>query len=234
MMAEPDDGVLVVWWPYLDSDAARVEAHLPWLSADEEARRQRFRFERDRHRFLASRILLRRTLGAVLSRAPADVQLATDVDGKPRLTGSPADASPHFNLTHTDGLVACAVSRQGDVGLDAEDLRRTVRLESLAGRVLSPREHGDLSGLAVPAQATRFLEHWCVKEAVLKATGTGLRVSPRTVDVQFDGRQVRLLGPEHRDWQVRLIDVSNRHVLALAHRRLVGTASVHVVPFSLG
>lgn len=223
MTTDPDPLVRVVWWRLDEADAAAMAHVAHWLSAGEAARCHRFRFEKDRRTFLASRILLRQTLSDATGLAPSQLQFSTDVHGvKPRLvTGQIADAGCEFSLTHTEGLVACAVTRVGEVGLDAEAVARAVTVTRLAPRVLSADESAALSTVADAHRTRRFLEYWCVKEAWLKAMGTGLLVSPATVEVAFDDRgDVRLLAPEHdRQWHVQLLDGGPGHIMALAAGR---------------
>lgn len=182
----------------------------------------RFRFERDRLQFLASRILLRHTLGAATRQSPGSLRFSTDAHGeKPRLITPERTESPapplHFSLTHTSLLVACALTRSGDVGLDAEAWSRPMRVDALAPRVLSPREAQALASMPAEARPRRFLEHWTMKEAWLKATGTGLRVSPSSVEVDAD------CDPR---WRVRLVEACPDHAMALVWPRLDATGRV--------
>ena len=233
MEADPGHDVHVVWWRFDGTTPDRLAAFEPWLSPTEHLRMARFRFDRDRVQFLASRILLRHTLGAALQRPPASLQFSTDEHGvKPRLVAAPRTApepeSPlHFSLTHTGVLVACAFTRSGEVGLDAEAWSRPVRVEALAPRVLSPREARAVAAMPADAQPRRFLEYWTVKEAWLKATGTGLSVSPSSVEVDQEGDPM---------WRVRLLDACPDHAMALVSPRRAADGhepDVHVEAFEL-
>ncbi len=206
----------VLWWRFDGTSRARLEAFQHWLSPAEHLRMERHRFDRDRVRFLASRILLRHTLGAATRQSPASLRFSTDEHGvKPRLVAPPGEPplhepALHFSLTHTTVLVACALTRSGEVGLDAEPWSRPMNVEALAPRVLSPREARAVAGLPADAQSRRFLEYWTVKEAWLKATGTGLRVSPSSVEVDAERDPV---------WRVRLLDACPDHAMALVSPR---------------
>jgi phosphopantetheine--protein transferase-like protein len=100
-----------------------------------------------------------------------------------------------FNLSHTASLVACAVvSTAGEsavpteaevmnveVGVDVEAGSRKLRggVDKLARRWLSAAEAATLAELPDgPARATRFLQLWTLKEACVKAAGTGIGASP--------------------------------------------------------
>ncbi len=84
----------------------------------------------------------------------------------------------------TAGLAAAAVAEWGSVGVDVERIDAGVVDESLLDVVLHPQERA-----ARPADelGRRFFSLWTRKEAVLKALGTGLMVSPRTIAVGWGG-----------------------------------------------
>jgi 4'-phosphopantetheinyl transferase len=93
--------------------------------------------------------------------------------------GCPTIATPpgtglQFNLSHTDGLVACAVTRGMDVGVDVEQAERRVEIEWLARRSFAPTEAASV--LAAPPEDQRelFFAYWTLKEAYIKARGMGL------------------------------------------------------------
>ncbi len=56
--------------------------------------------------------------------------------------------------------------------------------------------------------AREALRRWCVREAVLKAHGTGLRIDPRTVDAGEPGQDegVSLAGGRAWRWRCPRID----------------------------
>lgn len=216
--------VEVTWWQPDAADARRMEEFLWWLSPGERARHQRFFDAAHRQTFLASRILLRHALAAVTGLAPAALVFTTDTHGvKPHLV---AAGDWHFSLTHTDGMVACAVSQAGALGIDAEPLARVTRVEALARRVLSASEHRAWKGLDAGARRSRFFEYWCLKEAWLKAEGTGLRVPPASVGVTFTSGGVQV-GAGTR--VARLLPVLPTHVVALVHPPLGADAGDPVV-----
>ncbi len=122
-------------------------------------------------RFACGRGLLRHVLACYGGRGPEAWTLRRDARGRPEL--AQADA-PAFNVSHTDGLVACAVGR-GAVGVDVEGGRRLRDPRALAGRFFHPdeaRRVGEPSDDALARE--RFLRLWCLKEALAKAEGGGL------------------------------------------------------------
>ena len=82
-------GDLHAWLIPIDAPPVRVSELTALLSLDEQARAARFRFERDRTRFIAARAALRRILGRYLGRAPAELAFDYSPHGKPSLAGDP-------------------------------------------------------------------------------------------------------------------------------------------------
>ncbi|MGF1578359.1 MAG: 4'-phosphopantetheinyl transferase family protein [Gemmataceae bacterium] len=142
------------------------------LSEDEVKRWQRFRFEDDRDQYLVAHGLLRWSLSQVVAVAPERWEFATGDRGKPKIAGPQATESLYFNLTHTRGLVACAVARQ-EVGIDAECLTRRIN-PKLAERYFAPFEQNYLKQLPASQVNREFLKIWTLKESYIKALGAGL------------------------------------------------------------
>ena len=78
-----------------------------------------------------------------------------------------------FNLSHTDGLIACAVTIGREVGVDVEHIQRRLT-HDVAGRFFAPREVDDLKALPEDEQQRVFFDYWTLKEAYIKARGFGL------------------------------------------------------------
>jgi 4'-phosphopantetheinyl transferase len=165
---------LHVWW---SPSAAAPAAALDWLTGAERARHARFLAESDRHAFLAAHAMLRMLLahyGCAAARRP----FAEGVYGKPSAPGG-----PHFNLSHTRGLVACAFSSSAEVGVDVEHGARTNDWRRLLDQVHSPEEAAAVRALPEAQQQRRFYQFWTLKEAWAKASGEGLHVDFRTLNV---------------------------------------------------
>ncbi|WP_159026469.1 4'-phosphopantetheinyl transferase family protein [Streptomyces vietnamensis] len=141
------------------------------------ARLRALRDDRLRRRFLASRLLLRTTLGALADRDPDGIVLARTALGRPYAPDLP---ELDFSLSHTGSLLAVAVVRGGRVGVDAERPGRPMSV--LEHRMCTPHERAglDARGLRGTARDAELLRLWTLKEAYAKALGTGLRHPPRT------------------------------------------------------
>lgn len=167
------------------------------LSLDELAKADRFRFERDRQRCAARRAALRKILAGYLATSPETLTFRYGPQGKPELSGPFSQSGYYFNLSFSGELALCAVARW-PLGVDVE---RERLVESAA---LVAKHYFTASEIAVQNAAEDancvFLRHWTRKEALIKATGSGLAVPLNTFDVS------QLAGQDA--WQVSLPDVS--------------------------
>lgn len=109
--------------------------------------------------------------------------IVTDDYGKPYLKDYPMT---FFNITHCDGIAACAVGGV-PLGIDAECVRPVN--SALVRRVLSANEQVELNQLGEKEQGVRFIEYWTLKECYLKAKGIGLRMEPKQVEFQIHESQ---------------------------------------------
>src|ERR1022692_4066950 len=109
------------------------------LTPEEQDRMARFRHEQDRTLYLLSRGLMRSVLASYLGCRSRDVRFAANDFGKPILENAPVAHAPgspklHFNLTHSRGAAALAVSRGREVGIDIEQRERQIEFLALAER----------------------------------------------------------------------------------------------------
>lgn len=199
-----DGGEIQIWRVALERRAPEVTALEQCLAADEEARADRFRFARDRRRYVVTRGVLRTLLGRILDVAPAEIRLQYGPEGKPSLSpahGSGAEAL-QFNVAHSREVALLALAWETALGVDVEYRRELRDAEQIARRFFSAQEVTSL--LATPAEQRRsaFFRIWTRKEAFIKATGKGLsqplgafnvmtREGYGLQYVELDGRQTR-------------------------------------------
>jgi 4'-phosphopantetheinyl transferase len=164
------EGEVHLWRIALDRQDAHDLRRV--LAPDELARADRFVFERDRRRFVVARAALRYTLADYLGVSPEAVGFEYGAHGKPALAASWPDV--RFNLSHSDELALCAVTRGREIGVDVEHTHPLQDLEGLAERVFSRRERARLSALRGGDKLTGFFNAWTRKEAFIKALGEGL------------------------------------------------------------
>jgi 4'-phosphopantetheinyl transferase len=170
------DGVSRVLYarPEVILASADRAALLACLSQDERERYARFHFDEDRDIYLVAHALTRRLLAATAHVEAAELRFRATEHGRPEIAGPEPALALRFNLTHTRGLVACGVTRDSDIGVDAERVDRHVQLLGVGRHVFSKREMAGLEALQGEDQRQRFFDLWTLKEAYVKATGKGL------------------------------------------------------------
>src|SRR5262245_9075471 len=199
------------------ADPDRIAQALALMSPAERARFDRFRHDTDRHMFALGRLMARTLVGRALDTKPAAWAWREGPHGRPEVDHDHCDV--HFNVSHSAGLVLCAVARGRAVGIDVEDLARPRPDWALVERYCSPaeaddiRQHGD-------RWPERFLIYWTLKESYLKARGLGISVP--LAEISFAGNKIgssfpeKLLPSSLQDWAFHLFHPTPRHLAAVA------------------
>jgi 4'-phosphopantetheinyl transferase len=162
-----------LWCIQLDQSMSCLKEAQQTLAEDEQTRAERFVFPQHRDRFIVTRALLRTILSRYLQVAPHSLRFTYEAYGKPILA-EPAQQHLCFNLSHSETLVLCAVSRQRALGVDIEIVRPLADLLALAQNVFTAREYATLCALSLSQQTEAFFHGWTRKEAFIKAIGAGL------------------------------------------------------------
>lgn len=163
-----------MWLGNQDQRAEQINAFFQTLSTDEQQRALRFRFERDRVRFIAAHGILRRCLGAFLETAADRVRFRYTEYGKPSLSVEFSSTGLKFNISHSGARVLLAFSIGRELGVDIEEVRPDVATSEIAERYFSALEVETLRSLPKSVQAEAFFNCWTRKEAYIKAIGDGL------------------------------------------------------------
>lgn len=181
-----------IWHLDLRLDRSTFHRACALLDPHERARCDRLASSTLRHRFAAAHAGLRRVLGHRLHCPPAQVLLARDPGGKPRLRPGPGRAL-HFSLSHAGDHALVAISAEHPVGVDLELLPPGQEVTAdLAGQ-MSPQETQAIADLPENARGLAALRCWVRKEALLKASGHGLALAAAGLSVSCD-ESPRLLG----------------------------------------
>lgn len=214
-----------VWRACLERPPHVVAQLRRLLSPDERQRADRYRFERDRSRYIVGRGLLRRLLGRYCVCSAEEVRFEYGRFQKPEL----ADRGPWFNLSHSGSLALYAVTGIGEIGIDVELDDTAFAQERIAERFFSASEVAVLRSLPRRLQGEAFLSCWTRKEAFIKARGDGLSLPLDSFDVAFAPGAVPAVlrtawsAEAPRQWSLR--DLSDRragYMGAVAIRGEVG------------
>jgi len=211
----------VRWIAVAASDASAL---CDLLDTSERARADRFRVAEDRDSYIVAHALLRLMLSRHAPLAPAAWRFRAAPGGKPEIDPALGQPDLTFSLSHTRGMVACAVGRGHDLGVDVEDCDRTLPAVDIARRFFAPAEADLIASLPADEGAALFYRLWTLKEAYTKAIGLGLAAPLGGFAFRVDRAPISIafLAPgtdNADDWQFAEFRPSPRHRLALAVRR---------------
>ena len=229
LLVPSGDGLLALWTHALsDADENVPGDWLSDLGIDEIAFLGSLRRAADRLSYAAAHALLRRALGQALGVAPGALQFAREALGRPRLA-APAGHTIDFNLSHTDGLVAAAISYGGRVGVDVEcsgrdptalaALYTDATLHELRAFGLRDDEIAQIAALPEALRESHFLDGWTLREAVAKADGRGLSIPFSAIAIDRERLIATLDAAANgvpRRWRLWRQTPTPRHRLALA------------------
>ncbi len=220
-LTKMDKKPLDLWFAYPDDllTDGIAEACASLLSEGERARWQKFRFERNRREYLATRALVRTALSRHGATLPEAWRFSCNEFGKPAT--EPASGL-HFNLANSLGLVVCLIAEGAEVGVDVESLERAEQIVELAPGVFSPQELAQLEALAGADKADRALSLWTLKESYIKARGMGLSLPLSKFSFLFGCKEgIRLeldpcLNDKAEHWRFCLLEHAGHRVAVMA------------------
>jgi len=208
-------------WCSLDLSAPGLEEAYTLLSDDEIARAGRYRFARDRLRFVAARSFLRKTLAQHLLVGARDIAFAYGPFGKPALLPTGFGETVEFNMSHSGGRAILAVARGASVGVDVEEMIHVSEWRGIASHYFSAYENAALSMVTTELRNAAFYCCWTRKEAFLKALGSGLAHPLDSFDVSLDESRAELVAVRGdlaapADWTLHHLCPAPGYVGALA------------------
>ncbi|MDQ2819369.1 MAG: 4'-phosphopantetheinyl transferase superfamily protein [Pseudomonadota bacterium] len=172
-------GVVDIWTTEL-SKVTRKQAdrYVGLLTAPELERFRRFVVPGAALQFLVARALLRTVLSQYVAAPVTSWRFLTSSYGKPYIAyPDNSRLNVRFNLSHTDGLAACAISAGMEVGVDVENHQRRIAVQDLVSSTFTQQERVQLDGLDEVGQRRLFFAIWTLKEAYVKACGQGLSLA---------------------------------------------------------
>ncbi|MFD1424550.1 4'-phosphopantetheinyl transferase family protein [Laceyella tengchongensis] len=173
------------------------------MSEREVNRYRSFRKQEDRARALFSYGLLRLLLAELLDTNPSDVPVTRacpscgEEHGKPRVV-RPDELPIELSVSHSGKWVVLGISLLYPFGVDIERIDRDSDLDGMARMSLSEAEQAAWAALPPDQRIRGFYRYWTRKEAIVKATGDGLTVSLKQVQVNPADQAPKLLA-----WQDR-------------------------------
>lgn len=227
-----------VWLAFYNeiSDSHLHSEYRRLLTEEERGKEFRFYFPDDQRRYLITRAMVRTILSRYLAVAPADWRFSNNAYGRPEIANiSREDCGLCFNISHTRGLIALAVTQHRELGVDVENLvTREVSIE-IADRFFASAEVAELATVPLERRQDRFFEYWTFKESYIKARGMGLSIPLGQFSFHYPHeRAVHIaiqpeLGDDANRWSFWQYRPTAEHLLAVcAERRVDGVPSLTI------
>ena len=222
-MLELPDGGVHLWFASPDEwkDPILIESARRLLGVEEMTRMERFRFPEHRHLYLVSHALLRMTLSRYWELLPNTWRFTHNDHGKPRIDPDMGSIPLFFSLSHTRGLSVVGVTKEGEIGVDAEPADRSVKAAELSRRFFSPEETAALEKPPPGRLQEQFPLYWTLKEAYIKALGRGLSHPLDSFSFRLAGERPHRIGFSAEEpqglqkWRFALIAPRPHYVAAL-------------------
>ena len=215
-------GVLVLHVD-LRADPHREERALALLDDEERRRWDRFVVQGARRQFTLCRAALRINLCERLGCANDELSFGYLEHGKPfaRVNGTPSPVS--FNVSHSGSNGLIGFAEHDGLGVDLEERAPDRNFDGIGSSVYGPGERRALTAAAGPQKADVFYRLWSLKEALIKALGTGFSLNPSRFEVpaaMLGGARSSVFrfphAPSHSWW---LMDLGEpRFAAAMAYR----------------
>jgi 4'-phosphopantetheinyl transferase len=167
-----------------DIDSSLLTKMLRTLSEDELETFHRYRHQQSRLEFVGGRYLCRNLLAYHLGSLPELIRFQKNDYGKLYLSAeNPIHAlgTLQFNLSHSGGIVACAVAPKHELGVDVEKVERPIF--DIVERFFTPDEQRYIFQFPEAKRNSAAYKLWTLKEAYIKAKGQGLAMPLDSVDV---------------------------------------------------
>ena len=178
-----EDGDSLILHVDLRPDAGREERAFAILDDHEQARWNRFLVKGARRQFALCRAALRINLCHRLGCSNRELSFGYLKHGKPfaRVNGVPSGAN--FNVSHSGRHGLIGLAKRDGLGVDLEVRVPGRDFDGIGSSVYGPRERLALSAAAGSGKMDLFYRLWSLKEALIKALGTGFSLSPSRFEV---------------------------------------------------
>jgi 4'-phosphopantetheinyl transferase len=196
-----------VYYTLFTEIAGKLDLYQSFLSKDEIIRAKKFNFKTDQDHFILARGYLRELLATQLNSDPRSLPFQYGLHGKP------STDRIQFNLSHTKTACAIAITHQGNIGIDIEDITREVDIDNIAKRVLSKTEINYLNSVPTIEKQQTFYRCWTRKEAYVKALGIGIAAGDlRSLTITTDDQPISIVS----NYQIIDLPSQDQHVITLA------------------
>lgn len=214
------DGEVHVWHLATGGEAQEILKYMDFLSDQEKDKSNRFKFEKDRLRYITRHVFLREVLACYLNIAFDQIKFTENNYGKPFVDDSVNLQSLQFNLSKSNNHILLALTRIRLIGCDIERHNENLDYSAIINNYFSTQEINLI--LANSKQRMRFFDYWTVKEAYIKARGEGMSLPLDQFTLYIDNNDIVSMHEnlmEPRDvgkWHIRQLKIAAGFSAAIA------------------
>jgi 4'-phosphopantetheinyl transferase len=173
------DSVHIWSAPYKD-----LKQHLPFardfLSQQEREKSFDFLKPADAERYILRHAMLRYILSTYTGGHPRLLPIENGIRGKPGLHPDSDFHDISFSLSHADQVVSVGIVLNHSIGIDLVKTDSGYPFHEMIEYLFTPMEKERMERIAPDLRYLLFFRIWALKEAVVKATGDGIRVMNST------------------------------------------------------
>lgn len=226
-----DKGKAHVWYFSTDQFSDTLDVYRGVLSPNEIDKAQTFKFEKDRNISILSRGLLRMISAQYLGIHPKKIDFKYGAFGKPSYVQR---TFLKFNVSHSGTYIVLAFTRESEIGVDVELIKKNFDVLDIAQNFFSNDEIKSLETFKKPERVEAFFRCWTRKEAFIKAKGSGLSFPLDAFTVSLDKDNPELLktewdNEERNEWRLFSFIPADGYVGSLLVNK--GIHSVHYFDF---
>lgn len=221
------DGV-DIW--LVESESIREE-DIPELSTlldlVEMERYRRFKNDNAQKEFITGKLATRHLFSYYRPEIPPkEWRFATNHYGKP-FQSEPKCRDPlHFNLSHSNGLVAICIGDKREIGVDIERIHTVSTTRELAEQCFSDDELTTFYRLDSSLRNEYFFTLWTLKEAYIKARGMGVSLDLKSFSISFNIENTDTISltthdtvdTNHNPWNFKSFTPEAGYKMAIAFR----------------
>jgi 4'-phosphopantetheinyl transferase len=178
-------GEIHIWSSRLDQPGEVIEDCRRVLTIPDLERIERYKTAQLRNRHTVARGLLISLIALYTKKNPRQVRLQSNEFQRPVLVDDLGATELQFSLSHSNHMGLYAFTRGALIGVDLEENMPMADWHGVKSLCLSDYEKGWFSQFPPERQFESFLQIWTIKEAYLKAIGTGLAIPPTNIEVEF-------------------------------------------------
>ncbi|OQA80943.1 MAG: 4'-phosphopantetheinyl transferase sfp [bacterium ADurb.Bin243] len=200
---------------FIISDAAIKLVSIERLEAS-----RKFRKESDFLLSMGGELLARAIIREKLKIKNDDINFGRTYYGKPFLKGVEGF---HFNVSHSGGLVICAISNI-EIGCDCEFISEENKIDEIR-IVYTDNEYKLIRSFKGPEKTLLCHKIWALKESYLKCAGIGLSEEPGSLEISFGGESPAVYKNGRRlDYRLKLYGDIKSYAMAACIKNGAGKA----------